>query len=766
VAQSQASKEYSTFTKGLVTEASPLTFPEGAAIDLDNVNLQRDGSIQRRLGVDVTSTTAYSSETQAIQANYPLATYLWRNPANIANTTFLVSVRYNEIVVKDVSTTTDWGTATVVPWVSDPSASTTASVMNNTSDFPTVFRPYAGHLILTGGRVWPSYLTYNPDTGEVERTLIEFSIRDLKGIDMGATVDDRPTTLTESHYYNLLNQGWDDDKLDATFAEVSIAAYPSNADVWYVARDPTDDSYNPTKLVNQVFGTAAAPKGKNILRLFTQERQINIAEYIKVRDKGRPQALAFYAGRAWWSGIRSSLEITREAGVVSTVGKTPTIEVLEDDPDLYPDCIKDSHIYFSQIPAKPSDLGKCYQDNDPTSEFQTGVLATDGGYLTIPEASNIVALEELQNGLVVFAENGVWFITGTDGNNFSPTDYSVKKVSDIGTKNPESVVRIEGTLMYWAETGIYALSPDKVQALLIAQNISENVIASFYDNISLTAKAAAKGCYDPISREVLWVFSNDNIESTTKYDKHYALVYNVLLQAFYTHSFSYGVAGDAPVILSVLSDWKGAATEYFENITDTGYATVTTSTLAEVTMVGRDIEGRGGEGFVFVVARNNAGNQELFRASYVDDSFVDFRSFDNAGASFESFIETGYELFGDSQRKKQIRYITCHLTRTETGFDVNLNPLNPSSCMMQVKWDWTNSAASGKWSTAQEVYRYNRLYVPVDNTDDYDTGYRTIVTKNKLRGRGRSLAVKWASSEGKDMKLLGWGVIVTGEQDV
>ena len=43
-----AEKLYKSFIQGLVTEASPLTFPENASIDEDNFVLNRDGSRSRR----------------------------------------------------------------------------------------------------------------------------------------------------------------------------------------------------------------------------------------------------------------------------------------------------------------------------------------------------------------------------------------------------------------------------------------------------------------------------------------------------------------------------------------------------------------------------------------------------------------------------------------------------------------------------------------------------------------------------------------------
>ena len=44
--------QINNFVGGLVTEASPLTFPAGASLDEVNMKLIRNGSRQRRLGLD------------------------------------------------------------------------------------------------------------------------------------------------------------------------------------------------------------------------------------------------------------------------------------------------------------------------------------------------------------------------------------------------------------------------------------------------------------------------------------------------------------------------------------------------------------------------------------------------------------------------------------------------------------------------------------------------------------------------------------------
>jgi hypothetical protein len=124
---------------------------------------------------------------------------------------------------------------------------------------------------------------------------------------------------------------------------------------------------------------------------------------------------------------------------------------------------------------------------------------------------------------------------------------------------------------------------------------------------------------------------------------------------------------------------------------------------------------------------------------------------------------TGYIGTGDYSRFKQVPYIYFHLLRTENGFtddgdDFIVN--NESSCLVQSQWDWANSESYGKWGTQFQAYRYKRRYTPTDVTDTYDYGTSTIVTKNKLRGRGRVVSLLISSEEEKDLQLLGWSMTI------
>lgn len=57
----------------------------------------------------------------------------------------------------------------------------------------------------------------------------------------------------------------------------------------------------------------------------------------------------------------------------------------------------------------------------------------------------------------------------------------------------------------------------------------------------------------------------------------------------------------------------------------------------------------------------------------------------------------------------------------------------------------TETSVSNKFSREFEAYRYRN-------------GYLVAISKNKVRGKGRALQLRFTSSPGKDFNLLGYGI--------
>jgi hypothetical protein len=146
-------------------------------------------------------------------------------------------------------------------------------------------------------------------------------------------------------------------------------------------------------------------------------------------------------------------------------------------------------------------------------------------------------------------------------------------------------------------------------------------------------------------------------------------------------------------------------------------------------------------------------------------NFADWETFDGTGLPYNSYVETGYELFNDAMRKKNITYVYTYLRRTEnewTTVDGEPELDDPSSCMLTVKWDWANSSVGNKWTTPVQVYRPGR-FIPMSLGGEYDTGFPIVVTKSKVRGNGKALQFRYGTDElGRNFDLHGWSIAVTG----
>lgn len=92
---------------------------------------------------------------------------------------------------------------------------------------------------------------------------------------------------------------------------------------------------------------------------------------------------------------------------------------------------------------------------------------------------------------------------------------------------------------------------------------------------------------------------------------------------------------------------------------------------------------------------------------------------------------------------------------------------NFGSCLMQAKWGFSDSASGSKWTSQFETYRHTHtVYSANDPNQGYDTGYALVITKNKLRGRGRALKLRFTASDDKDMQIVGWAIQAVGGSGV
>ena len=733
MARTSTNVERNTFIRGLVTEAGPLTFPENASKDELNFVLNKDGSRQRRLGMD------YETGFQANDTGYAtslvdtanISSYRWENVGNDARTTIGVVQVSNKLWFMDMSE-------------SAPSAnllnqgnSITVTVLTD-----TIFQ-YAsvnGILVIVGeGLDNPIYLSYDQDTDTITQTTITIEVRDIWGVADTLGVDERPSTLDNVHEYNLKNQGWDNTQITSFFTSQSV--YPSSVDVWHLGKD-TNDDFDPALLVKQDLGTATAAKGRFIIEAFQRGTERNAAAGVtglpQDLETGNISTAAAFAGRIFYSGVRSNITDKDDNSPVYT-----------------------GTVFFSQIIDNNKKIGYCFQEGDPTAEFNADLVASDGGTLQIPEAAGILKLVPLETVLLVFAENGVWLISGGDVG-FSATDYNVRKVTNVGAVGADSIVDVDGTVIYWARGGIYQLTPDPRSGRLVSQNITERTIQTKYNEIPSVAKIYAKGVFDSPTRQVKWLYNDDDtydgVTRVNSYNKE--LVLDFVLGAFYILDIKEVTNG--PYVSSYLQ-----TSDFINNNKENPVVVngVQVQVSGEDVVVTETVRSRGNSLIKYVTIIPDT-TDDWTLSSYTNEDFLDWETFDSTGVDAAAFLLTGEELFGDTQRTKGVRYFTAHFLRTETGFVLDgsgdLQPENPSSCLVQARWDFSDSSSSGKFGTQFEAYRLNRHYIPTGVGDTFDYGQEVITSKTKLRGNGRALTIRFDTSPGKDLYMYGWGMVVEG----
>lgn len=556
----------------------------------------------------------------------------------------------------------------------------------------------------------------------------------VKGID---------NTLTSSSYTPF--ELW---SLSGQRSDKAIDGYPSNADVWWLYKDATDFfSMYFAKQRGKSPPSTPAPKGHFIMKAFQQYKGYSKIYRILQSTGSSTATVYLYESVPWRDGASIVIEnsplakfngtfTTTSIGSATTndqftitVGETTGTDADEAD-GFYaylanseaahltagvnrPNSVAffagrvwyagtsahdfNDKIYFSKIIEQESDYGRCYQVNDPTSEEISDLLPSDGGVISVPEIGNVIKLVPVGADLIVFASNGIWRISGSEGIGFRANDYSVSKVSSVPAISQSSFILVEGAPLFWNNDGIYTLTGEGVQPT------TDKTIKTWYAALPTSSKFSAKGYYNPLEKTVYWLYrSTASTTTDDAYDYDRVLCLNTITGAFYP--WSIGTGAGYPTVNGILV---------------TQYAGVVGSTTK------------------FLTTKNTTGTTYAITFSEVRDAtYLDWET-PNTGLDYSSHFTTGFRVPGEGLRQQFGNYI-----------NVFCNTAANSSLKLRAKWDYANSSSSGEWSSEQEVY-VTRAY--------RDTLRRRI----KLRGRGIACQLSFRSATGKPFNVIGWSMMET-----
>lgn len=548
-----------------------------------------------------------------------------------------------------------------------------------------------GYLLCTSEYAEPFYIKLNKESNYASMVPVTLQIRDLFGLEDYLEVDEKPSTLTKEHKYNLFNQGWENENIDEYHTEEGV--YPSNNLIWWYGKDANDD-FDAAQLTKQYFGTTPAPRGHYILDFFNQDRTSvsGIADLETVVKDRYCVSSEFFAGRFFY--------------------------------------LASSTVLFSQIIREDiRGIGKCYQEADPTSQKISDLIATDGGQIIFQDLGYGKKIKKFPLGLLVFGTKSIYAITSTSSNTFNATQYLTQFVTSAGCLCGASVVGAEDVVYYWSPQGIYQIAVDQVSGTqAIASSLSSNTIQQWYNNLPNFSKENCIGAYDYTNRRIIWLYPTDenNLEN-----RNGVLVYYLDFKAFLPSKISDG----------------GELITVFETIHPTyivpsialfagDYEVVANTTDVIVKDFGQEY----GRNFSVCYLGYIKNYDRLFFCDFYSRDFIDWQT-----SYYDSYAVSYPITFGSTWQKQYTPTLQCYYLRTEEDELTNGQYLAPSSCYLSSRWKWAETQESDRWDMKQESY----IHIPRFMEFKYVNG------KIRVRGSGPAVQYKIESREDNDFKLSG-----------
>lgn len=533
-------------------------------------------------------------------------------------------------------------------------------------------------------------------------------IRDIEGVyEEAIEVDTTPATLTPEHQYNLQNQGWYINDINSYYSKNN--RYPSHAMQWFAAKTNLTDSFVPENLLKIGFGTTQAPRGKYILDFFNPDRKTVSGVSKLPADKKlnyRVTDCVFWSGRLFY-----------------LVGST---------------------LLYTQILLEDSrNSEKCYQDADPSSETLSDLVASDGGHIFMPQIGRGIRLAVIGQFLVVFGDDAIWAIAGTQNGFFSATGFTQYQLASFGTSSKYSIVNTENGLYYWSDTGIYNISPTEDTGYLNITNITYSTIQTYYDGIEDFSKQRVKSVYDSLNKIVMWYYPS-NKDDLHNYDC--ALVLDMRRKSFMPWKIGNGSnIFEAPAVVDFFVTKKPFSITP-SIIVCAGGETVKADNQDVVI---DSIKDKDFYQNIIYIAFDKTQNKITF-ADYWSKGYKDWDlALNSDGSTFKSFLlSRPYNFAGEGEtpqyyQNKQTPYVLTTFSRTEEQKLANGEYLFPSGCFFSNRWDFSISPKSFKWDSKQQLYR----------TEPDFMEFEYVQTKTRSRGTGKAVQIYLESDGTKDFRL-------------
>src|SRR5690606_38188987 len=259
--------------------APVLTFTQDYSVDELNFELMLDGTRRRRRGLEHEGDDAVLTN-QAPEGSV-VRTFKWRAVAGNPDLNFHV-VQIHDILyfMDDVPEPTNSMRNFTLPLAN----LALEEYQETIGEYPVDMAFGRGHAVVVSKYLVPHFISYDEDADDLVTSPIEIRERDFQGIDDGVANDARVGALSNTHLYNLVNQGWTYQDILDYFTQ--LGHYPAkNVIPWLGYRRLSQEGYNvddgvkefsPDKLISELFQDAPAPRGHFIRDPFNTSMTVDL----------------------------------------------------------------------------------------------------------------------------------------------------------------------------------------------------------------------------------------------------------------------------------------------------------------------------------------------------------------------------------------------------------------------------------------------------------------------------------------------------------
>lgn len=280
------------FVGGLNTELSQVEDALLYTSDELNCTILTEGMRGRRYGMNVERDGQFFNTGQSATT---FSGFFWKNVGK-TTTDFIVYqvdniLHFYDGSIKPYSTKKLTATVNLSAYITD---------INNFYNYPVRFSTGDGKLMVVSKYMKAVYISYDFDALIFNVEEVKLKYRDLEGVDDRLKIDEQPSTLSNEHKYNLLNQGWSLDDIEQFHSDKT--RYPSNNLQWFLGKD-SSGAYNTEELLKKYFGNTPAPKGHFILDYFDRNRGAASGIFAKGAREAvynYDRVLGYYNGYLWY----------------------------------------------------------------------------------------------------------------------------------------------------------------------------------------------------------------------------------------------------------------------------------------------------------------------------------------------------------------------------------------------------------------------------------------------------------------------------------